>query len=191
MLALLIVGGDPLGRRVSTLSILRTLRIGASPAMRLPQAWHRSGSPLGGGPAVSQTKIVVGGEFAAVLGPHTGRQLRLDTPERRGLRDRSGCAARIPRSRETARAEDRRPLRRSAADGRHIGIERQPREVVAGQEAFGREIAVGVEVRAAARRASLQQRELLVRLGLLDPLPLLRSLALRPCISDLRFASFS
>ncbi len=57
---------------------------------------------------------------------------------------------------------------RSAADGRHIGIERQPRKVVTGQEAFGREIAVGVEIRAATRRASFQQRELLVCLGLLD-----------------------
>ena len=56
---------------------------------------------------------------------------------------------------------------RSATDRRHIGVERQSRKVVAGQEAFGRETTVRVKIRAAARCAPLEQCKLLIGLDLL------------------------
>ena len=56
--------------------------------------------------------------------------------------------------------------RASLSFSRNEGVERQPREVVAGQEALGREIAVGVEVRAVRGLALFENGDLVARLHL-------------------------
>src|SRR5690606_36931426 len=56
---------------------------------------------------------------------------------------------------------------------RDVGIERQAREIVAGQEALGGEVAVAVEVGPAGRPALLQNRDLIpgIVVRTLDLLP--------------------
>ena len=169
MLALLVVGGDPLGRL--GLDVVDAQHI--ADRMRAAHASTASVAAfrlilLVSGAACVANKERRRGKLPAILGPHTGWKFR--------LMDAKGAALVIDQAARPEFGDRKKPraleiggLRaRSAADGRHVGVERQPRKVVAGQEAFGREIAVGVEIRAAARRASLQQRELLVRLRLLD-----------------------
>ena len=59
-------------------------------------------------------------------------------------------------------------FRPPAADGRHIGVERQPWEIVAGQKTLGREVAIGGKIRSAGCRPPFEQGDLLVGLRLLS-----------------------
>ena len=136
MLAFLVVGGDPLCGHsfdiVDPEDIADRIDAGhgstaSVTALRLLL--------LVDGAAVIANEECCRRKLPAVLGPHTGWELRAVYAE--------GAALVID---QTARPEfgDRKKSRaleisgstaRSAADRRHIGIERQPRKVVAGQEA--------------------------------------------------------
>ena len=69
--------------------------------------------------------------------------------------------------RNEARALQIGCFRPTAADCRHIRVERQPWEIVARQKALGREIAVSGKIRSAGRRSPFEQGDLLVGLCLL------------------------
>src|SRR5258708_18547595 len=56
----------------------------------------------------------------------------------------------------------------SSTDGRNVGVERKPWEIVAGQKTLGREIAISGKLRAAGCRSAFEQGDLLVGLRLLD-----------------------
>ena len=49
--------------------------------------------------------------------------------------------------------------------GRDVGIEREPRKIISGEKTFSAQVPVGIEVRASARSALLEQSKLLVCLG--------------------------
>src|SRR5262249_38186972 len=72
---------------------------------------------------------------------------------------------------ELGGGDEPRPLQvgalRTGGRGRYVGIKRKAREVVAGEEALGREIAIGIEVGSAGGGTTFQQRDLLVGLRLL------------------------
>src|SRR5262249_50098161 len=106
-----------------------------------------------------------GGQQAPLHGAYTGWQL--------GLVDTIGAALVVD---QAARAElgdgnEPRPLPagafRTGGRGGHIGIKRKAREIVAGEEALGREIAIGIEVGPAGGGTTFQQRDLFVSLRLL------------------------
>ena len=166
-LPIFVIGGDPLGR----------LGLDVVDAQHIADRMNPTHSRIAG---VAPFRLVVamsgatlfanedrcGRKAATFLGPNTWRQL--------GLVNAVGAPLVID---QAARAEfgngdEASPLQicrlRAGAHRRHVGVERQPRKVVAGQEAFGRKIAVGVEVRTARCGAPFQQCELLVGLSLLN-----------------------
>ena len=186
VLALLVVGGDPLRRQ--RLDIVDPQNIA-----------DRVRDGHGGTASVTPPRLVlvVNGaagianeerccrKFPTVFGSHTGRKFCAIDAEGAALVVDQASRPEFGDRKEPRALKICGPPARSAANRRHIGIKRQPRKVIAAQEAFGREITVGVEIRAAARRASLQERELFVRLGLLL---LCRSALLGAQPMHLRFA---
>jgi hypothetical protein len=73
---------------------------------------------------------------------------------------------------EFRNGQETRPLEvgplRARPDRRHVSVKRQAREIVARQEAFRRQIAIGIKIRTTRCRTFFQQRKLLVGLSLLD-----------------------
>ena len=80
-------------------------------------------------------------------------------------------------------ALDRRAARRAAASRRNEGDQRQAREVVARQEPFGREVAVGVEIGLLVVAAAAQQVHLLLGVAA-DGLKLPALLRCRACVCE-------
>ena len=192
LLALLVVGGDPLGGLgldvVDAQDIADRMR--AAHAGAASVATFRLVLLVNGAAGVAN-KERRRGESSRHPRPAHRAAVSLDGRERRGPRDRSGCAGRIPRSRETARAGDRRPsrpvrCRSTARRHRAAAAESCSRAGSLRSRDSGR-------CRNPSRRSTCPSPAARVARspGPAGSLPSLRSSALRPCISDLRFASFS
>jgi hypothetical protein len=157
MLPLLIVGGDPLGRL--GLDIVNSQHI--PDRVRTDHARAASMATLRFVLLVNSATGVANkercrGDLPAILGPHTGWKFRPMDAKRAALVINQAARAEFGDRKKPRPLEIGGSRALAAADGRYVGIERQPRKIVAGQEAFGGEITVGIEIRAAARRASLQ-----------------------------------
>ena len=157
--ALLVVGGDPLGG--DGLDLLDAVGVAdhARVAERLAAGVAEVGARVGmGGPAFFADVERRRGQFAGVrplvaaLQDHPAHPMASAFVVDEAVRPELGDA-------DEARALDRRPPRRPAAPGRNERDQGQAREVVARQEPFGREVAVGVEIGllvvAAAPRSSI------------------------------------
>jgi hypothetical protein len=109
------------------------------------------------------------GEALTVVLARTGRQPRLVDPVSTAFMVDETARTKFGNRQEAGTLEERRPCAWKARC-RNEGIKRKPREVVAGQEPFGREIAVGVEVRTSAVLTCLEHLLLVRRLIPFGPL---------------------
>ncbi len=101
---------------------------------------------------------VVGAEVEIDLVDPVARALVVDQRARAELGDG-----------QEARARDELVAALALAPARHVGRERQAREVVAGQEALRREVAVGVEIALVDALGLGEQADLALRLGAQAP----------------------
>ena len=111
----------------------------------------------------------VGREESAILCANAGWQFCLMNAKRASLVIDQAPWTELGNGKEAGALQVSRLVGAADTDGWHKSIKRQPRKIIAGQKAFGRQIAISVEIGSTARGSTFKQSDLFVSLHLLNP----------------------